>query len=184
MSLLVAIVVGCLFAGGVYLCLQRHALEILLGLMLLSQGTNLVIIAAAGWTPRALPPILVEAPDVVDDPDSGAPAKVARIDPARYVDPMPQALILTAIVIGFGLLSFLMVLLSRAHELDGRLDFTELADDPRADEEPRLSRVDAHADDHDDAPHVAAGARRPPPAEVAAPRADDDEDDEEEAPRR
>lgn len=116
MALAVAIIVGVLFAGGIYLLLERNLFEILLGIALLSHGTNVLLISMSGWDRDNLPPILEEG----------------ITDPAMYVDPLPQALILTAIVIGFALLSFLMVLAARTYEATGTLEATEMPDEEAA----------------------------------------------------
>jgi len=125
MSFLSAIVVAALFACGAYLLLRRGLFEALLGLALLSQGTNLLIIAASGWKPLGNPPftdgaISAEGPESV----------LSAVDPRHYVDPVPHALILTAIVIGFGLLSFLMVLIARARAEGGVDSLDDAPDSP------------------------------------------------------
>lgn len=98
MSLLAAITVGVLFAAGVFLMLRRSVLRVVLGLTLVSHACNLLIFAAGGLT-RGVAPIAA--------PDKNAP-------PVVHADPLPQALVLTAIVISFGVLCFLIVLASRA----------------------------------------------------------------------
>lgn len=100
MSLLqidLAILIGMMFAAGTYLILQNSFVKILFGFSLLAHGANLVIIAMAGS------PWKKEAPIV----DGLVGMTVAR------VDPLPQALILTAIVIGFAVTAYLTVLLYR-----------------------------------------------------------------------
>src|SRR6185503_15486991 len=83
MELLLALASGVLYAAGVYLMMRRRLVQLIIGLGLLSNGTNLLIFTAGGLT-RARPPVLPE----------GA---VALASP--YADPVPQALVLTAIVI-------------------------------------------------------------------------------------
>jgi multicomponent Na+:H+ antiporter subunit C len=83
----------------------------LFGVILLSNAVNLVLFVA-GRTMRAAPPIVPEG--------LAAPA-------AAVANPLPQALILTAIVIGFGLAAFAFVLLSRVYATFGTLDADELA---------------------------------------------------------
>lgn len=99
MELLLAIVAGVLYASGLYLMLRRRLAQLIVGLSLLSSGSNVLILAAAGVT-RAQPPIVT---------DTGATAD-------QFADPVPQALILTAIVIGFGVLAFSLVLAHRVHQ--------------------------------------------------------------------
>lgn len=110
MEVLLAIASGVLYAAGIYLMLRRRLAQIIIGLGLLSNGTNLLIFTAGGLT-RARPPL-------VPDPD----VELA----APYADPVPQALILTAIVIGFGLLAFTLVLAHRVHATLGTDDVDEV----------------------------------------------------------
>jgi multicomponent Na+:H+ antiporter subunit C len=100
MSLLqtdLALLIGMMFAAGTYLVLQNSFVKVLFGFSLLAHGANLVIIAMAGS------PWAKEAPIV----DGLAGLTVDR------VDPLPQALVLTAIVIGFAITAYLTVLLYR-----------------------------------------------------------------------
>ena len=101
MEILVAVVVGVVFGAGVYLLLCRTPVKLIIGLVLLSNAINLLIFVAAGLT-RGKPPII--AADAVQI--AGASA-----------DPLPQALILTAIVISFGVLAFALVLFSRTFKI-------------------------------------------------------------------
>jgi multicomponent Na+:H+ antiporter subunit C len=114
MGALLAIVIGCLYAAGFYMVLRRSLFKMVLGLVLLSHGANLLIFTAGGLT-RAEPPIV--------------PKGATRL-PAEAADPLPQALILTAIVIGFGVLAFTLVLFHRAHQTLG----TDDSDDFKASE--------------------------------------------------
>lgn len=100
MSLLLPLVAGSLFAAGTYLVLQRALSRILIGLALMGHGANLLLLASGG---RAGSPPFVTA--------AGAPADAA--------DPLPQALVLTAIVITFAVTAFLSALAARAHRLTG-----------------------------------------------------------------
>jgi multicomponent Na+:H+ antiporter subunit C len=88
-----ALLVGVLFAVAVYLLLQRSFVRILFGAILLSNAANLLVLMMSG------------------EPGSRQAPVVAM--PGPYVDPLPQALILTAIVIGFGVTAYLVVLLYR-----------------------------------------------------------------------
>ena len=94
MELLVAISIGMLAAAGFYRLLGGTRVDAVVGLILLSQGANLVILASGG--------LKHNAPALLD----GRPV-------AELADPLPQALVLTAIVIGFGILAFLITLLIR-----------------------------------------------------------------------
>ena len=114
MELLLAVAAGVLYAAGIYLMLRRRLAQLIIGLALLSNGTNLLIFTAGGLT-RGRPPVV----------PAGADALVAP-----YADPVPQALVLTAIVIGFGLLAFLLVLAHRVHATVGTDDVDELSREP------------------------------------------------------
>jgi multicomponent Na+:H+ antiporter subunit C len=110
MATLMAIVTGCLYAAGIYMMLRRSLFKLVLGLVLLSHGANLLIFTVGGLT-RARPPIV--------PPGASAPV-------APSADPMPQALILTAIVIGFGVLAFSLVLFHRGYQTFGSDDPDDL----------------------------------------------------------
>jgi multisubunit Na+/H+ antiporter MnhC subunit len=102
-NLVLATIVGILFGTGTYLLLRRDAIKLVLGLSLLSYGVNFVLFGT-GRLGRGLPPIV---------PDKEAfDGQVAQ-----FVDPLPQALILTAIVIGFGVTAFVVLLLNRRNAL-------------------------------------------------------------------
>jgi multicomponent K+:H+ antiporter subunit C len=93
-ELLMAGSIGLLTAGGVYLLLRARTFTVVLGLALLSYAVNLFLLAM-GRLATHRPPIL----------------EPGRVD---YVDPVPQALVLTAIVIGFGMTAFVVALALRA----------------------------------------------------------------------
>ncbi len=99
METTLAIVIGGLYAISFYLMLRRSMVRLILGLMLFSQAVNLLIFTAAGLT-RGQPPIISEGADAL---------------PVASADPLPQALILTAIVISFGMIAFTLALTRRAH---------------------------------------------------------------------
>ncbi|MBM7051664.1 MULTISPECIES: Na(+)/H(+) antiporter subunit C [unclassified Rothia (in: high G+C Gram-positive bacteria)] len=111
------LVMGVFYAVGVYLVLARSLTRVLLGLMLISNATNLLIFHAAG--PAGLP--------VFYEKD---------IDPSEYSDPLPQALVLTAIVIGFAMVAFILGMIYRGWVLS-RAD--EIQDD---DEDIRVASAD------------------------------------------
>lgn len=103
MELMLAFLTGFLFFAGFYQVLQMSLVRVLLGILFLGHATNLLIFSAPGVV-------------------KGAPAFIADADTqlfAPYADPIPQALILTAIVIGFGVFAFFIVLASRAHQTTG-----------------------------------------------------------------
>lgn len=111
MELLLAIVAGVLYASGLYLMLRRRLAQLIIGLGLLSNGSNILILSAAGVT-RSKPPLIV----------AGTAA-------GRFADPVPQSLILTAIVIGFGVLAFSLVLAHRVHQSTGSDDIDAIGAD-------------------------------------------------------
>src|SRR3954464_15305113 len=111
MELLLALTAGVLYATGLYLMLRRRLAQLIIGLSLLSNGSNILILSAAGGT-RAKPPIIVAGMTSVD-----------------MADPVPQSLILTAIVIGFGVLAFSLVLAHRVHQSTGSDDVDAIGSD-------------------------------------------------------
>lgn len=118
MTVLLAICVAVLFAVSVYLLLSRELKAVAMGVFLFSHAAHLGILAMSGQP--ALPtgemrraPVLL--PDVA----------------AAYVDPLPQALILTSIVISFAVLAFTLTLLVATHRRTGTLDVVELASHDR-----------------------------------------------------
>jgi multicomponent Na+:H+ antiporter subunit C len=109
-EVLLALASGVLYAAGIYLMLRRRLAQLIVGLGLLSNGTNLLIFTAGGLT-RARPPVVPKGVDQLVPP---------------YADPVPQALVLTAIVIGFGVLAFLLVLAHGVHGTTGTDDVDDL----------------------------------------------------------
>lgn len=127
METLVALLVGWLFAAAVYLMLSRSLVRYLFGLVLISNAANLAIFASGRLT-RGEPALI---------PD-GLEAPIATVANA-----LPQALILTAIVIGFGLLAFAFVLAYRAREELGTVDTDAMrVAEPIAEDNPAPIAVD------------------------------------------
>ncbi len=106
MEPLLAIMAGFLFASGLYLMLRRNYVRVVIGLILISNAANLVIFTM-GRLARGNPPLVATGETM---PAEG------------FANPLPQALILTAIVIGFGLLAFALVLAYRAYRELGTVD--------------------------------------------------------------
>lgn len=106
METLIAIVIGILFTIGTYLILSNQMLRIILGLSFISHAVNLMIIAMGGLK-QGQPPLLSE-------------------DTSRFTDSVPQALILTAIVINFAVTAFLLVLSYRTYKLHGTDNMDQL----------------------------------------------------------
>lgn len=108
MAALIATVIGLLVACAIYLLLRARTFAVILGLTLLSYAVNLFLLAMGRLTTQQ-PPLILP-------------------DQTHYADPLPQALVLTAIVIGFGMTAFVVVLALRAlgeldtDHVDGRKD--------------------------------------------------------------
>ncbi|MFQ5598224.1 MAG: sodium:proton antiporter [Nitrospiria bacterium] len=107
MKVMLPIVIGVLFASGTYLMLQKNILKLVLGLSLISHGANVILISS-GWIGAGRVPIL------------------GREGTEAFVDPLPQALILTAIVISFAALAFLLVLALRVFRDLKTVDLSEI----------------------------------------------------------
>ena len=99
MILLLAFLVGVLFTGALYMMMRRSLIKLVIGLALLSHGINLLIFVSSQFRRWATPLI----------PPGGRALEFAETS-----DPLPQALILTAIVISFGVMAFAIALLRRA----------------------------------------------------------------------
>ena len=110
MELVLVVLIGVLYASGIFMLLRRSMVKLLIGLTLLGNGANLLIFLLGGIT-KGKPP-------VIDTP--------AKLFTDVYADPVPQALILTAIVISFGLQAFAIVLLKRVYVLVNSDDLDDL----------------------------------------------------------
>ena len=108
MSLAIVVLIAVLFASGTYLVLQRSLTQVILGVGMLANGVN-VLILGIGSKP-------------------GEPPLIGR--DGAFTDPVPQALVLTAIVIGFGITAFLLALAWRGWTIDGN-DLVEDDDEDR-----------------------------------------------------
>jgi len=106
MDIVFAIAIGGLYAAGIYMMLRRSVVKLIIGLALLSQAANLLIFAV-GRPGRGTPPII--------------PPGMAELT-TPFSDPVPQALILTAIVISFGVTAFALILIKRAYQETGTDD--------------------------------------------------------------
>ena len=100
MDYVLAGLVGVFVAMGIYLLLSRSVIRMLIGMTILGNGVNLLIFTA-GRVTREIAPIVPEGLDTPTGP---------------IANPLPQALILTAIVIGFSMFTFLLVLAFRAYQ--------------------------------------------------------------------
>jgi multicomponent Na+:H+ antiporter subunit C len=139
MEVPVALTVGVVFGSGLYLVMQRNLLRFVFGLVLMSGAVNVALFVAGRLT-RGVAPLVPEG---------------AKAPPPGAANALPQALILTAIVIGFGLIVFALVLLLRTYERLGTVKTDELSTrlhDPRP--------IDPSGD-APDAPGAAEGGRAP-----------------------
>jgi len=110
MNILMAIVIGCLYGAGLYMLMRRSVVKLVFGLFLLGHAANLLIFTIAGLD-NSLPPLIVSGEQVLS---------------GQSADPLPQALILTAIVIGFGVQAFAIVLIKRAYQATGTDDLDQM----------------------------------------------------------
>lgn len=124
MSLVTLTVAAILFAVGTYLVMQRMLSRVIIGLGLISHGANLLIMLAGSGS--TTPPVL------------------GATDAADVADPLPQAMVLTAIVITFGITAFLLALALRSYVLTG----SDAVEDDI--EDRRIAGADAPAGDEGD----------------------------------
>jgi multicomponent Na+:H+ antiporter subunit C len=108
MIALLSLSVAALFGAGAYMLMRRSLVKLVMGLVLFGHGANLLIFTMAR-AQRGRPPLV--------PPGEEAPA-------APFTDPLPLALILTAIVIGFGIVSYAIVLIKRVYEDVGADDLS------------------------------------------------------------
>jgi len=110
MEVVLALVIGTLYGGGLYLMMRRNLIQLIIGLGLLSHGANLLIFTAGGLR-KGGAPILAEGENAF----ATLPA-----------DPLPQALILTAIVISCAVTALALLLSLRTYQTVGTDDVDEL----------------------------------------------------------
>lgn len=110
METLLAFVIGGLYAAGLYMMVRRSMVKMVFGLTLLANAANLLIFTMGRLT-RGRPPLV----------------PVGGTEPVPpFADPLTQALILTAIVIGFGVQAFALVLVKRVYDEVGTDDLDEM----------------------------------------------------------
>jgi multicomponent Na+:H+ antiporter subunit C len=114
-DVLLAFVVGGLYAAALYLLLRRSLVKLLIGLSLLGNAANLLIFTASRLT-RGRAPLVPEG---------------AVAPPPPFADPVPQALILTAIVIGFAVLAFALALFRAAYRTVATDDLDDMTSTDR-----------------------------------------------------
>lgn len=110
MEILLALTVGILYAAAIYMLLRRSIAKFVIGLVLLSHATHLLILTV-GRTVRGAPPLI-----------AGDAEQLTGL----FADPLPQALILTAIVISFGVQAFALVLVKRVYQTQGSGDLDQM----------------------------------------------------------
>lgn len=126
-NLTLAIAAGVLIAAGVYLLLERSLTRILLGIILSSNGVNLLFIVASGRP--GVPPIIGAG-----DAETGA-------------DPLPQAMVLTAIVITMAVTAFVLAMAYRSFQLNGHDEVADDVEDARIRE---LAEADEQSDSYEE----------------------------------
>lgn len=130
MELITAVVCGVMLAASFYLLMRQNLLRFVIGLIIMGNAVNLVLFTMGRLT-RAEPPVI---------------PKGAKVIEGAYANPLPQALILTAIVISFGLLAFTLVLVYRNFSVNKTIE----TDDMQA------SEAAVTPDVHEDAKRLAA----------------------------
>jgi multicomponent Na+:H+ antiporter subunit C len=103
MESLFAILIGCLFAGAIFMMLRRSLIKLIIGLILLSHACNLLIFTISS-TIRGKAPLIEEGQKNITE---------------IVADPLPQALVLTAIVIGFAVMAFTIILIQQVFQTTG-----------------------------------------------------------------
>lgn len=106
MEILMSVIIGVVFSVSIYLFLSRSIIRVIFGTLLISHGVHLLLITMSGLQ-RGGPPLL-------------------GLDATEYTDPLPQALVLTAIVISFGITAFLLVMAYRTYQEHKTDDLEEL----------------------------------------------------------
>ena len=109
MEIILAIFVGILYAAGVYLLLRRSILKFIIGILFFSNATNLLVFLSAGLIPGGTA--------FVEEQSANTTA---------MTDPLPQALVLTAVVIGLGVVAFTLALKYKYFEISGTDDLDEM----------------------------------------------------------
>jgi len=109
MELVIAVFIGILYACGVYLILRRSLVKLILGVFILGNATNLIIFLAGGLERSGIGFI-----------------KDSPMETVQMSDPLPQALILTAIVISLGIAAYVLALMYKFFKVTGTHDLDQL----------------------------------------------------------
>src|SRR6056297_1296217 len=109
MEIILSILIGALFMAGVYMILRRSILKFVIGIILISNATNILVFLASG--PLEDKPVFVEE---------------GVMNAENFADPIPQALLLTAVVIGLGIVGFTLALKLKFFETSGSDDMDEI----------------------------------------------------------
>lgn len=135
-NLIVAITAGILVAAGVYLLLERSLTRILLGVIMSGNGVNLLFLVAAG--------------------EPGAGPIVGLAERTGISDPLPQAMVLTAIVITMAVAAFVLAMAYRSFQLNGHDEVADDVEDARIRE---LADADVVSDSYEDTRFSDGGPR-------------------------
>ena len=109
-EIILALTVGGLYAAAIYMLLRRSIAKFIIGLVLLGHATHLLIFTI-GRPARGVPPLIATGAERID---------------GFFADPLPQALILTAIVISFGIQAFALVLIKRVYQTQKSGDLDQM----------------------------------------------------------
>ena len=109
MEILLAILVGVLYTTGVYMVLRRSILKFIVGIIFMGNATNLIVFLASG--------VIAGEPAFVDGTIQNT---------SQMADPLPQAFVLTSVVISFGLVVFALALKLKFFEITGTDDLDQL----------------------------------------------------------
>lgn len=110
MEVVFSILTGGLYALAIYMILRRSMVKLIIGFILLSHATNLLIFTCSRLIKGKTPIIPADQNEIT----------------GQVADPLPQALILTAIVISFGLIAFAIVLIKRVYRTVGSDDLDKM----------------------------------------------------------
>jgi multicomponent Na+:H+ antiporter subunit C len=126
-SVVLVVAIGVLIGCGVYLLLERSLSRVIVGVALIGNGVNLLFLVAGGA--------------------AGGPPLVGSGPEEEMSDPLPQAMVLTAIVITLGLTAFVLAMAYRSWQLHGHDEVQDDLEDRRIAERSERGALDARADD-------------------------------------